>query len=468
MSRSIAIGAALFCALGGAVTAQAQPLGDNWRVEITVGGRLGSERELARAEARLRAAERAFTDARCKLDELLAQRESLRRELAILERKIADCRDSGKLHELHRLEERLAQVRHDAGRIDAEFSRYRNLAAEAGRAADAARSEYFRQAECSPPVLDARQRISYAERDLEAARGHALERLYATLEWQREASWRDDISRRLDAAERYRSGRYEVDKLRRELAESDRRLKAMEAEAIACDLGVRDAEARLAAAQRAHDELWACVERDLAHDRAYASASADRHRFEQEAARAEEALLGTRDLMARLEQDIDRLHGAHYIADTRGLEEQAAAVRYRLNCLVGELRTADECLRRAEHELASARRDYEIALAACRIAFDDRGHDRGYDRPDYRPDRRPDPRPDPRRDDRGGYDRDDRGRDDDRRAQDERSRGDDRARQQERQAQDDSKGTYRDRGERYERARGGDGGGEDARRRTRD
>ena len=72
MGRSIVIGAALLCALGGTSAADGNPLGDELRVNLTLNG--GGERELARAEARLRAAERAHADARCRLDALIARR----------------------------------------------------------------------------------------------------------------------------------------------------------------------------------------------------------------------------------------------------------------------------------------------------------------------------------------------------------------------------------------------------------
>ena len=449
MGRSIMIGAALLCALGGTTAAKGNPLGDDLRINLTIGG---GERELARAEARLRAAEAAHADARCKLEELVVRQGQLRGQLAAVERKIADCRNSGNEFEVRQLEARLADVARDSRNLDAELSRLRNLATEAGRAAEAARAEYFREAECDPIVLEARDRITLAQRDLDAARDRALDDLHDDLVWQREASWQDDIARRLEDARRYRTGRYQLEQLERDLAESERRLEAMRQEALACDPGVRDAEARVAAAQRNHDEVWACMERDLAHDRAFAAAVSDQRRIEQDAARVDKALCDARDLMARLEQDLDRLQGSHFIADTRRLEEEAAHLRFSLDCLTGELRAADECLRRADFELRDARRAYEIAVTDCRIPQDRHGGGPGYDRPGYDrggPDRRDD-----HKDDRPGRREDDDRRDADRGKADDRhadSKG------------DDHKGTYRDRGERYERARG-----EDGRQRTRD
>jgi chromosome segregation ATPase len=465
MSRSIAIGAALLCALGGSAAAGGNPLGDvDVRVQFGSFGRDSGERALAHAEQRLRAAEHAYADARRTLDGLLARQAALRAELSAVERKIVECRRTGNELELRRLEGRLADVHRDTSAIEGEISRFRNLAADAGRAAEAARNEYLRQAEYSPAIRSARDHIDLAGQELDFARHRALDVVRGSFEWQREAGWREDISRRLADAERYNAGRYQVESLKRDLAESERRLEAMEQGAFARDSAVREAEARVAAAQRAYDEAWACVERDLAHDRAYAGAVADQHRFEREAARADQALCDARELIARLEQDIHQLRGSHYIADTRHLEEDAARLRFGLDRLAGDLRSADECIRRAEFEVRAARRDYEIALAACRPRYDERpGHGGGYDRPASG-----------REEHRGSAYREDDGdrggtkRDDDRnrggaKRDDDRDRGGAKREDDRKEERGGNSGTYRDRGERYERARG-----DDDRRRTRD
>lgn len=499
MKRSLAISTAVLCALYGAGAAQAQSISGRFEglgveIRLSSGGSSATLRELERAEHRLDLAKRAYEEARCALDELVARRGALLSELGAIEQRIAQCRPVDE-YTLHRLREQLEAVRCEAAEIQSEISRFTNLASGARRAADHAKAEYFRQAECSDVVLDAKQRIQRAQHELEDVTQDALERLCSSYEWRRAQDWRDDVLRRLDEALRCRASHYEIERLRRELADAEDRMGVMKHEAVNRDPAVRDAEGRLAGAQRAHEQLWTEVERELSRDLAYCRAIADLENFEREKALAADALCRAQEELAGLEREIDRLAGAHFVADLRGLEQKAGSLRWSLDRLGGETRTAEDCLRRAQHELHEAQCAYDAARAAYQRCLEQER--RYHQRPRYDPQRYDPPRRDYERDrggDSGRYDRDDdrgyegrgqrrddgreRGRDDDRHPRqrndardddrpgqpqdDERAQPPQRQRQQHADAQRNrgassagdasSHGTYRDRGERYQRA----------------
>lgn len=361
-----------------------------------------------------------------------------RRDLAAIERRIAECLQPRNEYELRRLHEQLDAARRDASAADAELARLKNRAAEARRAAEAAKAEYFRRAECSPVVAEAKERIRRGEHELEDARRIAVDRLHDSHAWRRAEYERDGIKEQLDRALWCGTTSYEVNRLKRELAAAEDRLRRMEHEAATCDPIVRDAEARLAAAKQAYDDVWACVERDLGRDPGYGGALADAARFDRDAEQVNRDLCAARDAIARIERDIDRLRGETYVSDTGRLEREAMALRGVLDRLTRDARAAEDCLARADRDVADARCAYDAALAnfnRCRDdgrRHDDRGrYERGFEREYDR-----------------GHDKRDGGKHDDRKHDDKYDRKDDRKHDR------DPHGSYRDRGERYERARG--------------
>ena len=473
MRRSMVIASAVVCALSTAGLAQGQSLGDldRFGFEIRLGGRGGSfhtARELERAEARLRGARRAHQEGVWGLDALHARQQALAQNLAAVERRIAEAR--GSELELRRLHEQLDAAQRNATVIEDDAARFRGLAAEASRSADGARDAHFRRAEESSLIIDARRRVEAAEQELDRARQWALEQqLYPSFEWQSASGRREDVARRLGEAQSNSAPAYEIEPLRRELAEVEARLEEMTRHALLREPTVRAAESRLLDTQRMFDAAWAGVVRDLERDPDFRRARDDAARFEADAARAETTHYGVRQHIDRLHRDIERVHQAAYVVDMRELERRGAAIGYDLDLLAREIHAARQYLAQAQCELRDAQFAYDAAYAAHQRCVAEERHSislRIEHRDPPRHDRGRGHGDDDRDEQRGGYERrrDERGRDDDRDEGVGRSAPDeDRARSS---AGDDrrsgagaassgggSNGTYRDRGERYERAR---------------
>ncbi len=416
MRRSIAIAAALYCAGGVIGEAHAgSPLPLMEPPMVGLGGGSGwsdARRALERAEKHLRAAEHALGIALRERDDLVARRSAARRDLDIVERRLDEGRRHGRLHEIRILEQQRDDALRDARSAEAEMARLKSRAADAFAAADAARDDYFRRAEQGPVMADARARIARAEREAVETRDLLLHRLRGSFDWERALAWRDDVAFRLEQARQWGSQR-EADRLRADLARAEARLSEMEADALARDPAMRDAERRIADARRNHDAAWARIERDLEHDPAHFGALADGRRYEQDAARLDALACDARELAQRIGGQIDDLH--HRFDEVHRLESEAAGIVARIDRLGADLHKAEFRMRRAEDDLKHARLAYQAALAAC--AREDRRRD----------------------DDRYGGGRGGHG------------------------GSYDGGTGYRDRGDRYQRNRGGDG-----RQRTRD